>query len=768
MLNKCVFERISRLLPLLACFLTPLLFFVDCRDQFELPKLTFLAVLGAMTFGLALVLRGVPRLKSLSWALILLLAVESLASLPGISLSWRTSLLGDYENFAGLLSSVYFLLWYFALYQLLDKSLLEKIIFFTSLAAFLSSLYALAQHNGYDFVQWSPETVIGNRDFASLGNPNFLAAYLAMALPLLLTLGGLHFFSRRPLPQVKGYVFFGFLAIVGTAFLLSGTGRGATLLGQNPNDPPLEVAIVFGLSAFTFALVRFGNMASPLVFAGVLTLLGLGLLRTGSRGGFLGAIGGLTLLVLLALLSLDLRARLKQWLGSFSKFTLYVSGALIVGLMLNFNAAFLNRLTDTFLHFYQNIGTSRLHIWKPALRIIRENPFFGIGLDNFKIAFPQYAGFDFNKIDGIFVSSRTAHNDLLQTASTTGLIGLSVYLAVLVLFLLAWKRTFQTASTPHRWLLSGLLAAAAAYHIQNLFSFGVAAIEFLWILALAGSSGFRKQPPAVPSRPVRLSAILLTVLGVLALSVPALIRLTADVAFSRGSSTLDVLKTNAASLSADQRSLYADYSLQMNERAVKIMPLEVKYRLYLALAFERKADTDPERSVEWLKESLRHYDRSIAMSPANAYYHNNRNRIALRLYALTQDPATLDLADQAGRRAVALAPGSPFFKIQWAVTLKKNGNEKEAERELKDSFALSPDFSGRLLSQLAVEEFQKGSIPFAMGLFEAALQGNPSCVEAYYYRGLVLRQMGKPKESLRDIEKARELNPEWVEQNRKQ
>ena len=75
-------------------FLTPLLFFTPANDQFELPKLVFLGLSTAMMLILTLTLPRKPLPGPLGCALLLLLALFAISSLPGNSLSWQASLFG--------------------------------------------------------------------------------------------------------------------------------------------------------------------------------------------------------------------------------------------------------------------------------------------------------------------------------------------------------------------------------------------------------------------------------------------------------------------------------------------------------------------------------------------------------------------------------------------------------------------------------------------------------------------------------------------------
>lgn len=245
----------------------------------------------------------------------------------------------------------------------------------------------------------------------------------------------------------------------------------------------------------------------------------------------------------------------------------------------------------------------------------------------------------------------------------------------------------------------------------------------------------------------------------IALAIPcfSLVRLAADVAFGHGSSALDYVQSAGDRISERDRVLYTEYGLRQDRRASEWMPLEVKYRLYRGLACERKADAVPGQAIPWLTEALTHYDAALAMSPANAYYHNNRARILMRLWGLTGSRERLRESAEAGRQAVDLAPTSPFFRVQWAVALLRTGAGEEARRILDSSFALSPDFTAKALAQMASEDLLRGDLPFAKSLLDEALRGNSSSAEAYQVRGLLLQKQGRTEDAVSDLMKARRL-----------
>ncbi|HTC21915.1 MAG TPA: hypothetical protein VK859_13750, partial [bacterium] len=102
MIRRSALFKFLEILIIFPFLFTPLLFFIHSHDQFELPKLTFLMLLTLPAALFALKNREFSIPTPLTVSLFLLAFVQILASLPETSLSWRTSLLGDYENFSGL------------------------------------------------------------------------------------------------------------------------------------------------------------------------------------------------------------------------------------------------------------------------------------------------------------------------------------------------------------------------------------------------------------------------------------------------------------------------------------------------------------------------------------------------------------------------------------------------------------------------------------------------------------------------------------------
>ena len=178
---------------LAACLVgTALFFYTQTRDQFELPKQLLLRALSSGILGLLLAQklldpttgwrRGPLDLPVLAWAAWLVVGTFSSIA-PWVS--WR----GEYENFAGSLTQLNYVAIYFAALQTLRNREDALLLLRTLLAAALGAgLYALMQANHRDLISWAATSVVGDRYFGPLGNPNFLGGLMAMAIPLKLAL----------------------------------------------------------------------------------------------------------------------------------------------------------------------------------------------------------------------------------------------------------------------------------------------------------------------------------------------------------------------------------------------------------------------------------------------------------------------------------------------------------------------------------------------------------------------------------------------------
>lgn len=182
---KFIFKIINYLY-LALLFFTPLIFTSQNSELFELPKmyLVYSITIFIVLFHLINVIRKtVPLYKKniLNIPLLIFLVSQTISTI--FSIDPHTSFFGYYSRLnGGLLSLISYSLLLLILPVYLESKFLKQIINVSLLSGFLVSIYAIAQHLGIDNNKWVQD--VQARVFSSLGQPNWLAAYLCILLPL--------------------------------------------------------------------------------------------------------------------------------------------------------------------------------------------------------------------------------------------------------------------------------------------------------------------------------------------------------------------------------------------------------------------------------------------------------------------------------------------------------------------------------------------------------------------------------------------------------
>ncbi len=121
------------------------------------------------------------RRTPLDIPLILFLISQTISTI--FSIDPHTSFFGYYSRLnGGLLSLLCYSTLYWILIVYLDDQFKEKIVNTSLLAGLVVSIYGILQHFGIDDHIWAQDVVA--RVFSTLGQPNWLAAYLCILLPL--------------------------------------------------------------------------------------------------------------------------------------------------------------------------------------------------------------------------------------------------------------------------------------------------------------------------------------------------------------------------------------------------------------------------------------------------------------------------------------------------------------------------------------------------------------------------------------------------------
>ena len=177
-------------LYLLSIFI-PLTFTTINSELFEFPKFILL-LSGTLVITVTWAIHiyqtrdyHIFKPSAMSYALLAIFITQSLATI--FSINPYTSFWGYYSRFhGGLLTTICYTIIYFAAINCLDKKSTQKLIKIMVGTSILISLYAIAERLGIDKNFWIQD--VQNRPFSTLGQPNWLAAYLLPNIFLVLYL----------------------------------------------------------------------------------------------------------------------------------------------------------------------------------------------------------------------------------------------------------------------------------------------------------------------------------------------------------------------------------------------------------------------------------------------------------------------------------------------------------------------------------------------------------------------------------------------------
>ena len=161
----------------------------------------------------------------------------------------------------------------------------------------------------------------------------------------------------------------------------------------------------------------------------------MGLIRSGSRGGFL-ALLAVAAFVLVRVTTIPVRSR--------------VAG-LVVILVVVFGTAsdqYWDQM-QTIVHPHEDYNLTsdegRVRVWKRGIGYMTSNPVFGVGVRNFPVAEGTISPLARLRERGIGVRWGAAHNSYIQAGAELGIPGLVLFLGLLTSVFAALRRTAQRA-----------------------------------------------------------------------------------------------------------------------------------------------------------------------------------------------------------------------------------------------------------------------------------------------------------------------------------
>lgn len=531
--------------------------------------------------------------------------------------------------------------------------------------ATIVSLYGFAERLGIDKDLWVQD--VQNRVFSSMGQPNWLAAYLVALLPL-----AMGFLLRTQNSELS-------------------TQRG-------------KKALYWSLSSVFWVLV------SILFF--------MVLLFTRSRSGLVGFAVADCLLWLMVFFKFKDRRSV----------TLPIAGILhgIFAVIIFFNGSQIPQL-DKYVTLSgiktlvantttqsatppastpipagpvletggTESGTIRRYVWQGAIKAWQSSTktfLIGTGTETFAFAFYQFRPEGHNNTSEWDFLYNKAHNEYLNYLATTGTFGLVSYVLVIGTFI-TWfikiqisklKAQKEHLDSEFPSVELALFAGWVSILITNFFGFSVVVLQLFLFLFPAilfvlhdRHAQFEKKmtfryPNLMTMTTAAVALVLLTVI---------ILHWQADTLF-------------ASSYRLARSGQYAQ-ALPLMEQALRLNGAEPVYHdeistTLAALAMSAAEQKDATAAGEIARRSLTESDKAINTSPKNVNFWKTRTKIYYSLASL--DPAMNEAAIGALEKARELSPNDPKIYYNLAILHGRMDRGDEAITLLQKSKALKPDY----------------------------------------------------------------------------
>ncbi|MBI4033104.1 MAG: O-antigen ligase family protein [Candidatus Blackburnbacteria bacterium] len=641
-------------------FLVPLIFTPLNSELFEFPKML-------LTYALTLIIVSAWATKSiiagkfifrrtlLDIPLLLFLASQLLSTF--YSLDPHTSIWGYYSrSHGGLLSGVSYLLLYWAYVSNMDYKKTLSSIFYLLSSASIVAVWGILEHFGrspsclilrgnFDTSCWIQDAK--TRVFATLGQPNWMAAWLVAIMPL----------------------------------------AWQKLINANSGESKANKKFLYSLIAvFFFAALLF----------------------TKSRSGLLGfAVASAVFWAISFLHSNKQVLRPFFLLITYCLLLIAIFGSPWTPTLLEQRTQNIEQRVDGGTVLEQG-GTEsadiRKIVWKGALNIFTAYPIFGSGVETFAYSYYQFRPVEHNLTSEWDFLYNKAHNEYLNFLATTGILGLTSYLSIIATFLLwcvhkliiAHSRPFAEIRA-NSLLVTSILAGYVSMLVTNFFGFSVVTTATLFFLfpamAVAGTQDKAKNSLTrllatrhLGFRINEFTSLRVTlVLAVLLFTFYLLLRLAQIW-------QADVFYREATELEAQGESWAA---AQNAEKAVTLRPDEPVYYNELAkslghLAVSFAEAREETQAVDFAQKAIEAQDRAVSVSPMNLNFLKARSALFVDLVSV--DPKYLADAALTIEKAVEIAPTEPKVLYNLGVLYDRLGRTREASLVFQKALELKPNY----------------------------------------------------------------------------
>lgn len=652
---------------------TPFMFTWVNEELFEFNKMLLvygITLCMAITWLARISVEKAWRWQKTALDIPLLLFLLSQIASTVFSLDPHTSFFGYYTRFnGGLLSTITYITLYYGIIHNISPKNRSGLLAALLLSSAGVALYAIPEHFGhsmscflisgsFDTECWVQD--VKTRIFGTFGQPNWLAAYSAQLVPVLVTSWILAALAK-PKNKIVHVLFATLLILQLLTTLYTQSRSGILAFGLS-----LGLLAAGSVTRWLFRYNQPGaEMKSTALSIKIAFLAaGIGVLAMALNGTPFSP----------SLSSVVKPAETQQQTEQIAPTPAVVSGTVLD-----------SGGTDS--------GEIRKIVWTGAVRVWQRYPLFGSGLETFAYSYYKDRPIEHNLVSEWDFLYNKAHNEFLNILATAGLVGLVTYVLVL-----AWtcitalkKLVHPATSVVDATLLIALVSGLLAVSVSNFFGFSTVMVQVLLFMyiALIAQISQQEKPVTIQSQP-RLEALssenyllfsLLLVVGLFGLAWVHRIWL-ADTKFAHGK----------ALLSAQQ---YLEGTKELQE-AVSMVPNEALFHDDLSIGYGYLAISaatlgDATSSAQFANSALQYSDQALRLNPHHVSFYRTRTRLLIALGQL--EPALLEEAAKALDMALTLAPTDAKLMYNLGIVRISQGKTDEGIKALEHAISMKSNYA---------------------------------------------------------------------------
>lgn len=621
--------------------LVPLILWPFTSEVFEFNKIVLVYILTAFITA-TWIIRMISEKKFmfrrtiLDIPLLVFIGSQTISTI--FSIDPQTSFLGYYSRFnGGLLSIICYSLLYWAFVSNIDAKKVIKLIYITLASAALVSIYGVLEHFGIDKNIWVQD--VQNRIFSTLGQPNWLAAWLIALIPITWV-----FILESKAKSYKFWISTALFVLFFWAMIFTKSRSG--YLGF-----AVAFIVFWGLAAWQ-KRSEIKKIISPFMVIGI-SVFAICLVSGTEWTPSIGQI-------------------FKKQLTAGSQQQAVPSGA----------TSLETGGTES--------GTIRKIVWKGALQIWLHYPIFGTGVETFAYSYYLYRPAEHNLTSEWDFIYNKAHNEYLNLAANSGTVGLLTYLVLISFSIYQMFISTKYQQPNHKKIQNdnlrfAILAGYISLLVTNFFGFSVVPtqLELFLFPAMAIALEFNEEEKSRSKKPDGTQKIII-VLAIIALSY-SLFAIAkywyADYLYATGKGYNSLGKPDVATKYLTQAiSLEPNQPFYHGELATSYASL--------TLAFNQQKL--PDQATRLSNMAIGEINKAISLSPANVNF--KRSEFGIYIMFSTINPNYLISARDTLLSAIAQAPTDAKLYYNMGLTYARIGQTDLALETLKKTIDLKANY----------------------------------------------------------------------------